>query len=136
MKKIFFMKESKNYFIYFAFGGCIISFISGVMHTLIEKSLSEDLSDKDVNLKTTLVYIVIGIFNCGTAIVSGVINDYMKKPFTLFKFSVVLTIITFGLTFGNYILKSYFGCFVVGAFCGVSDCLFLNLSSIACSRDY
>jgi hypothetical protein len=47
---------------YFLLAGAVYSFIVGFLHNIIESSLPLGLTDTEINKKTGLVFICVGIF--------------------------------------------------------------------------
>jgi hypothetical protein len=67
-------------FVYFAFGGVIIAFYSGIFHTIIEDSLDIPAGDEKyrqsyVNVHTTYIFLALGVAEIATGLISGTLNS-------------------------------------------------------------
>ena len=66
---------------FFGFSGAIIAYYSGVLYQLIELSLPEDLTSSQINVKTTYVFIALGLSETITGFASGYLADRLEINF-------------------------------------------------------
>ena len=103
------------------------------MFNIVERSLSDELSKNEIASKTTLVLLVVAVFE----ILGGYINGKLNEKFNMIRLATVGTLLfelALGLSLYAYFLKSYVFCFFVGAAWGLSDCFMNAQVSVMASK--
>jgi predicted MFS family arabinose efflux permease len=65
----------RPYLTVFILNGIVIGYYSGSLHTIIEKSLPASLNSEEVNAKTTLVLLVLGMGEILGSYLSGYLSE-------------------------------------------------------------
>lgn len=86
-------------------------------------------------MKTTLVFIVLGIAEMISGFISGILSDRINLS-VLTSIATNLAFMAIIICILAYYLKSILACYFCGAFWGAADCFFMNLSSIICTKFY
>lgn len=113
--------EIRPLLFYMFSSGIIMSFGFGVLYRIIKDSVSENLSDEEVDKKTFTVNIVLGCFEfIGGAFVTPLADKLNKKRIAistnlLFEAAIIGSIIA-------HYEKNYLLCFFVAALWGMTDC--------------
>jgi hypothetical protein len=68
-------KKMRPLLVYFFFAGSVVSFYTGFLYKIVQNSLPDGTSDKEVNEKTSYVYICLGVFEFLGGIFSGLLAD-------------------------------------------------------------
>ena len=68
-------KQMRPLIVYFFFAGSAVSFYTGFLYKIVQNSLPSGTSDKEVNEKTSYVYICLGVFEFLGGVFSGILAD-------------------------------------------------------------
>ena len=115
--------------IYFTSTGVCIGFYTGYLFRLIQESLESGLSRSDINVKTSYVFILLGVCSFFAGLICGKlagkisINRLMMLSIVFLEASIVSSMFTF-------YSKNYALCFITGGLWGFTDSFLITLCNI------
>jgi predicted MFS family arabinose efflux permease len=115
--------------VYFTSTGVCIGFYTGYLYLLIEESLESGLSRSEVNVKTSYVFILLGVCSffagliCGKLAGKVSLNRLMMMSIIFLEASIIASMFAF-------YTKSYALCFISGGLWGFTDSFFTTLTNI------
>lgn len=115
--------------VFFMTTGVCIGFYSAYLYLLVEKSLQSGLTKSEVNVKTSYVFILLGISSFFAGLFCGKIAGKVSI-FSLMIFSIVLLEISLIFSMLTYFTRNYALCFVTGGLWGFADSFITTLSNI------
>lgn len=120
--KIFIEKDKRQISAVAAFCGLELGFWIGNLYRLVEETLSDNLIEEEVNVRTAWVLACLGIFEILGGILSSIFGDKFQK-LTLVIFANVLIFFSFLMGFLLLYSKYYLICFFIAGLLGIGDCM-------------
>ena len=115
--------------IYFTSTGVCIGFYTGYLYLLIQESLESGLSRSEVNVKTSYIFILLGVCSFFAGLLCGRVAGKISMN-RLIMFSIILLEASIISSMFAYYSKNFALCFVTGALWGFTDSFLTTLSNI------
>lgn len=120
--KIFLEKDKKQISAVAAFCGLELGFWIGNLYRLVEETLSDNVIEEEVNVRTAWVLACLGIFEILGGILSSIFGDKFQK-LTLVIYANILIFFSFLMGFLLLYSKYYLICFLIAGMLGIGDCM-------------